>query len=116
MALFYATSADGKRFTTRRRLPTEGMPHHPQIASGADGSLTIAWDEGVNGTRRVAMVRTTVDAAARAITARTVVSDSAVYPAVAAARDATVLVWTSSPGPASVIRVERLTNVTGAGS
>jgi hypothetical protein len=77
--------------------------------------VTIAWDEGVNGRRRVAMIRTTVDAAAAAVPARTVVSDSAVYPAVAAGREATVLAWTSGPGPASVIRVERMTNVAGAG-
>ena len=35
IALFYAMSADGKRFTPRQRIPTEGMPHHPQIAIGA---------------------------------------------------------------------------------
>ena len=78
--------------------------------------MTIAWDEGVSGKRRVAMARTTVDAAASAMPARTVVSDSAVYPAVAATRDATVLAWTSSPGPASVIRVERVTKAAGAGA
>jgi hypothetical protein len=116
IALFYAMSADGKRFTPRRRIPTQGMPHHPQIAIAVDGSLAIAWDEGANGRRRVAMVRTTVDVAAGALPARTVVSDSAVYPVVAATREATVLAWTSGPGPASVIRVERVTNVAGAGS
>jgi hypothetical protein len=116
IALFYATSADGKRFTPRRRIPTQGMPHHPQIAIGGDGSLAIAWDEGANGRRRVAMVRTTVDIAAGAVPARTVVSDSAVYPVVAVTREATLLAWTSGPGPASVIRVERVTKVAGAGS
>jgi hypothetical protein len=116
IALFYAASADGKRFTPRRRIPTEGMPHHPQIASVADGSLTIAWDEGVNGRRRVAMVQTTVDAAPGAVPARTVVSESAVYPVVAATREGTLLAWTSGPGPASVIRVERVTRSVGAGS
>jgi len=57
-----------------------------------------------------------VAAAAGAMPARTVVSDSAVYPALAATREATVLAWTSGPGPASVIRVERVTKSAGAGS
>lgn len=116
ITLFYATSADGKRFTPRRRIPTEGMPHHPQIAIGSDGSLTIAWDEGINGTRRIAMARTTVDAAAGAAPTRTIIGDAAVYPLVAATGEATVLAWTSRPGPASVIRVERLTKGAGTGS
>ena len=92
------------------------MPHHPQIAIGSDGSVTIAWDEGANGQRRVAMARTTLNAPAGAVPARTVISDSAVYPVVAATSDATVLAWTSSPGPASVIRVERVPKAAGAGS
>ena len=45
IALFYAMSADGRQFTARERIPTEGMPHHPRIAAGTDGSLTVAWDE-----------------------------------------------------------------------
>jgi hypothetical protein len=116
IALFYAMSGDGKRFMPRRRIPTEGMPHHPQIAIGSDGSVTIAWDEGANGQRRVAMVRTTVNAPAGAVPARTVINDAAVYPVVAATSDATVLAWTSSPGPASVIRVERVPKAASAGS
>lgn len=108
IALFYAMSADGKRFTPRKRIPTEGMPHHPQIAIGRDGSLTIAWDEGGNGQRRAAIARTTADAAAGAALARTVVGDDAVYPVVAAAADAAVVAWTSGRGPASVILVERM--------
>ena len=32
IALFYAMSTDGKQFTARERIPTEGMPHHPRIA------------------------------------------------------------------------------------
>src|SRR5471032_1597060 len=28
IALFYAMSIDGKQFTARERIPTEGMPHH----------------------------------------------------------------------------------------
>ena len=49
MALFYATSSDGRRFTTRQQIPTEGVPRHSQIAVGADGAVTVVWDEQVNG-------------------------------------------------------------------
>ena len=30
IALFYATSTDGRHFTPRQRVPTEGLPHHPR--------------------------------------------------------------------------------------
>jgi hypothetical protein len=108
IALFYATSSDGKHFTPRKRIPTEGMPHHPQIAIGTDGSLTIAWDEGANGKRRAAIARTTVDAAASAPLVRTVVGDGAVYPVVAAAGSAAVVVWTAGPSASSTLKVARI--------
>ena len=65
IALFYAMSADGRQFTARERIPTEGMPHHPRIAAGADGSLTVAWDELAAGVRRVAIGRGTADEGGR---------------------------------------------------
>ena len=109
IALFYAMSADGTRFTARKRIPTEGMPHHPQIAIGVDGSLTMAWDEGANGKRRAAAARTTVDAAAGgAPLVRTLLADAAVYPVVAAAGGATIAAWTSSASGNSTIQVRRL--------
>jgi hypothetical protein len=111
IALFYAMSADGTRFTTRKRIPTEGMPHHPQIAIGVDGSLTMAWDEGANGKRRAAAARTTVDAAAGgAPLVRTLLADAAVYPVVAAAGGATIAAWTSGASSNSTIQVRRLTS------
>jgi hypothetical protein len=107
IALFYATSADGKTFTPRKRLPTEGMPHHPQIAIGADGSLALAWDESAGGKRTAVLARTTVDAAGAAATLpRTVLGDAAaVYPVVAQIDGATVAAWTSGTSAASVIQV-----------
>ncbi len=108
IALFYAMSADGKRFTPRKRIPTEGMPHHPQIAIGADGSLTVAWDEGANGKRRAAMARTTVDAAAGAVLTRSVIGEAAVYPVVAATSDAAIVAWTSGASTNSTIQVTRV--------
>jgi hypothetical protein len=108
IALFYATSADGLRFTPRERIPTEGLPHHPQIAIERTGSLAIAWDESANGTRRAAMARMTLDAAAHPRFARTIIGDRAVYPAIAAASDATLLAWTEGVAPAAAIRVVRV--------
>jgi hypothetical protein len=108
IALFYAMSADGVRFTPRKRIPTEGMPHHPQIAIGADGSLTVAWDEGANGRRRAAIARTTLDEAARSAMARSVIGEAAVYPVVAAASDAAIVAWTSGASTNSTIQVTRV--------
>jgi hypothetical protein len=108
IALFYAMSSDGRRFTPRKRLPTEGMPHHPQIAIGPDGSLTIAWDEGANGKRRAAIAQTSADAAAASPMIRTLVGDAAVYPVVAATAGATVVAWTSGASTASTIQVRRV--------
>jgi hypothetical protein len=110
IALFYAMSVDGTRFTPRKRIPTEGMPHHPQMAIGADGALTVAWDEGANGTRRAAVALTTVDGAAGgAPLVRTLLADTAVYPVVAAAGGATIAAWTSGASSNSTIQVRRLT-------
>jgi hypothetical protein len=108
IALFYAMSVDGRTFTPRRRIPTEGMPHHPQIAIGGDGALTVAWDEGANGKRRAAIAQTSVDAAAAGRFARTVLADAAVYPVITGTADGMVAAWTSASGSASVIRVERI--------
>jgi hypothetical protein len=108
IALFYAMSVDGRTFTPRQRIPTEGMPHHPQIAIGGDGALTVAWDEGANGKRRATVAQTTVDAAATGKFTRTVLADAAVYPVITATADGTVAAWTSASGPASVISVERI--------
>jgi hypothetical protein len=108
IALFYAMSSDGKRFTPRKRIPTEGMPHHPQIAIAADGSLTIAWDEGANGKRRAAIAHMSADAAAGSPMVRTAIGDAAVYPVVAATAGATVVAWTSGTSTASTIQVRRV--------
>lgn len=110
IALFYSTSADGRRFAARERIPTEGMPHHPQIAAVADGSLALAWDEMIAGKRRAVAARVMFDATGRPRFDRQVVSgeEPAVYPIVAATGDATLVVWTSGRTPESVIRVARL--------
>ena len=92
IALFYASSTDGRRFTARERIPTGGMPHHPQIAIASDGSLVMAWDELAKGTRRAAYARASLDRTGRPTFTRTIVSgdEPALYSVVAATPDATI--------------------------
>lgn len=108
-ALFYAMSADGRTFTARERIPTEGTANHPQIAIAADGSMTIAWDEVVKGKRRAAIARATRDVAGTIRFERRVVSgdDTALYPVLATTPDATIAAWTAGGGTSSVIRLTR---------
>src|SRR5262245_37798199 len=110
IALFYASSIDGKTFTARERIPTEGMPHHPTLAIGGDGSLVAAWDEVASGKRRAAIGRAKPDASGRASFSRTIVSgpDAALYPVVATAGGAAVMAWTNGTGSAATIRVARM--------
>jgi len=105
-ALFYATSADGKAFSARQRIPTRGMPHHPQIAISAAGTPVVAWDEAENGGRTAAISRVATGTASAPRFAREVLGDGAVYPVVAFAGDAAIAAWTSGKGAASTIHVE----------
>ena len=107
IALFYATSADAKHFSPRQPIPTEGMPHHPQIAIGRDGTPLVAWDEAADGGRRAVMARVSGDAGGPPRFAREVLDDTAIYPVVASSRSGAVIAWTSGKSPDSVIRVER---------
>jgi hypothetical protein len=108
LALFYAMSADGRSFTPRVRIPTEGTPHHPQLALDAAGHLVAVWDELANGTRHVAMAQASASAAP--VFTRRVLSgaDPGVYPVAARTSDGIVVAWTSGAPAASTIRVDRL--------
>jgi hypothetical protein len=110
IALFYAMSVDGKSFTARERIPAEGLPHHPRIVMGADAALTVAWDEQATGSRRIAVAHGIADAAGHPRFQREALTavGPAVYPALAAARDAVVAAWTSGPSTSSSIQVARL--------
>jgi hypothetical protein len=63
MALFYAVSRDGKTFGPRTRIPTRGPAQHVQLAIGTDGTPVLAWDEIVDGTRRLGLARANVSPA-----------------------------------------------------
>ena len=113
LALFYATSTDGRRFTARQRLPTQGVPRHPQLAVGPGGALIIAWDEQAGGTRRIAVARGTAAAAGAVRFVRQQITDGgtrAEYPAIASADDGAIVVWTSGPAGQTVLRTQRLAN------
>ena len=108
LALFYAASKDGQRFTRRQRIPTEGVPRHPQIAVGPGGMITVAWDEQVAGARRIVVATGTGDNRNGVRFARRPASDEpGTYPAIASLADATLVAWTSGPAGETVLRVER---------
>jgi hypothetical protein len=100
LALFHASMRDGRAFSARERVSTEGTPRHPQLAFTARG-LAAAWDEEVDGgARRVVFVSSLnrnreVLSSARAQT-----------PSLAATADAVVIAWTEGTDE-SVIRVAR---------
>jgi len=102
-------SADGRSFTPRLRIPTEGTPHHPQLALDGAGHLVAVWDELANGTRHVAMAQASASAAAPSFTRRVLsATEPGVYPVVARTNDGMVVAWTSGAAAKSVVRVERL--------
>jgi hypothetical protein len=108
LALFYA-SGDGRQFTPRERIPTEGLPRHPQMAIDSRGSIVATWDEQANGMRRVVMGRAAVNGRGPIRFTREIVGDgSAVYPVVAAVSGGMAVAWTSGSPDASVIRVARV--------
>jgi hypothetical protein len=110
LALFYAVSDDGRQFTPRERIPTEGLPRHPQIAIDARGSVVATWDEQVKGARRVVLGRAGVNGRGPIRFSREILGDAgaAVYPVVAAVESSVAVAWTSGPPEGSVIRVTRV--------
>jgi hypothetical protein len=108
MALFYATSSDGRRFTARQQIPTEGVPRHSQIAIGSDGAITVVWDEQVNGTRRIVVAERTLDDKGGVRFVRKSIADgSGSYPVVAPLPGATIVAWTAGSAGNTILRVQR---------
>jgi hypothetical protein len=100
LSLFYAASDDGKTFTPRRQIVTQGTPRHPQTAVSNDG-LVVAWDETASGHHRAIVSHVTFDQGGAPTFSREVLGDGT-YPVVAIS-DAPVAAWASPDG----IRVER---------
>lgn len=106
LALFYATSGDGRRFSAREQVPTEGVPRHAQVAIDRSGQVVLGWDEQAPGVRRIALARRV--GGSPGFTRQAIDSAAATYPAIAAADDGVIVAWTSGGREQSVIRVERL--------
>jgi hypothetical protein len=106
--LFHAMTSDGRTFTPRAPLPTEGTAHHPQASMGPDGSLVVVWDETTDTGRRVVRARAGLPASAGPLTfARELVSaQPGRYPVTITAGDRQLTAWTSTTGDRPVIRVE----------
>jgi len=109
-ALFHAMSRDGKTFTSRERIPTEGQANHPQLAVDANGTLAVVWDESGTGTRRLASATGRVDSGNRVHFERGIQSQEiGTYPVVVATGGGTwVQAWTSGQPDRSIIRISRL--------
>jgi hypothetical protein len=106
-AIFYASTADGRSFTPRVRIPTLGgaKPTHPQIVIDRSGRVVVAWEEMVNG-RRVAALREVRPASGGTPTFGAIVTISpdgpATYPVLAATEKELVAVWTTVGEPSRV--------------
>jgi hypothetical protein len=106
LELFYAASGDGRVFSTRHRLPTEGVPKHAQIVAAQDELLIAVWEEQAGGKRRVVVGRAR---GGQAFTRQIVSgSGSATYPVIALAGDSPVVAWARDTKERSVIQVARL--------
>ena len=103
LALFYATSRDGQRFT--KRAPTEGVPRHPQIAVGPAGRITVTWDEQMNGAPPIVVARAAIDRVPVRFTREFVTEEAGAYPALASSADGVLVAATTGATAESTLRV-----------
>lgn len=96
LALFYAMSSDGHRFTARERIPSEPGARHPQLAIDESGAFVVVWDEPAGGRRRIAVARGTVENGVASFARQTIDDpDSATYPVVAFTNRGPLVAWSS---------------------
>jgi hypothetical protein len=110
IGLFHASTSDGRRFTARQQVPTEGQAHHPQLEVDGRGALALVWDELVSGSRRIVLARGTPDATGGWQFRREVVTtgESAIYPVVVQSSRHLLIAWTEGAPQAATVRVRRL--------
>jgi hypothetical protein len=110
LALFYASSRDGRQFTPRQRVPTEGFPRHPGITISPRGLVVVTWDEQEPGTRRIALGRGTPDDRGGVRFTRQVIEDAAgaTYPVLATTERGVLVAWTSGPASGTRVRSQRV--------
>jgi hypothetical protein len=109
-ALFHAVTRDGRSFTPRERIPTEGQANHPQLAIAADGALAVVWDESGSGSRVLASAIGRADATGHVAFARVSGGrEVGLYPVVVSAGPGAWLrAWTAGDPSKSEIRISRL--------
>jgi hypothetical protein len=108
LSIYYAVSRDGKSFTPRTRVPTRGPASHPQIVMLPNGASLVAWDEIVDGTRRLGLTRATVSAAGAVSFTPVAAPDAGAgqwYPALAASSTGAVITWVRQLEKGSTVAV-----------
>lgn len=108
LSLFYAVSRDGRSFGPRVRIPSRGPASHGQVVIANDGTALVAWDEIVDGARRLGMARARVDASGSVTFSTVQPPDGGAgnwYPAVAATSSGTVVAWVKQVEKGTVVSV-----------
>jgi hypothetical protein len=111
MAVYYAVSRDGKTFGARTRIPAGGPASHPQMVVDTDGTTLVAWDEIVEGTRRLGFARAQVSPSGAVSFSAVTAPDAGAgqwYPALTASVNGPLAVWVSQREKGSVIGVARM--------
>lgn len=107
LALYTASSPDGKAFTPRSRIATDGAAGHVQLATLGDGSLLLAWDEVAKGGRRIHAARGTV-AANGSVAFKSIPlpgAEDGTYPVVTATAGGAITAWVRRAGGTTTIAV-----------
>lgn len=110
-SLFYASSRDGRSFTARRQIPTQGGPRpmHPQVITDTDGGLIVAWDEVIDGVRHAFARSVHFFRDGRGDGPLIALGEApSAYPVLAMTRRGPIAVWTQGIGEASEILVRAI--------
>lgn len=108
LALFYASSKDGKSFAARAQLPVHGPAAHGQVVIDGAGNPVVAWDETVNGARHIALARVHSDARGTpsfSAIASPDAADDRGWPVLTTTNKGTLVAWVAGAGVGSAIRV-----------
>jgi hypothetical protein len=108
LSIYYAVSPDGKSFSPRTRVPTRGPASHPQIVMLPNGASLVAWDEVIDGTRRLGLARATVNAAGAVSFTPVSAPDAGPgqwYPSLAASSNGAVITWVRQLEKGSTVAV-----------
>ena len=109
-ALFHAMTRDGRTFTPRERIPSEGQANHPQLSIDGSGTLAVVWDESGSGTRVLASATGRLDSGGRMRFVRSQgAREVGTYPVVVSSQPGVWLrAWTTGQPSASEIKVAPL--------